>query len=55
MEIKGAMDDIDYGRMLVDKSNNGEKNMLVKVLATFNKYTLVAYLVSYHYDVFNKG
>ena len=29
--------------------------MLVKILASQNQYTLVAYPVSYHYDVFKKG
>ena len=53
--IQGAMHDIDYGRMLINKSNIGGKNMLDKLLATFNNYTIVAYPVSYHYDVFNKG
>ena len=49
------MDDIDYGKMLVDKSNNGGKNTLFKVLATVNNYTLVVYHIRYHYDVYNKG
>lgn len=52
--IQGTIYDIDYERMLVDTSNRG-KNMLVKLLATSNSYTLITYHVSYHYDVFNKG
>ena len=53
--IFNAMADIDLCRNMLRQCGNGKKDIMVRLLAAQNHYTLVAYPVSYHYDVFRKG
>ena len=53
--ISNAMADIELCRKMTRQCGNEDKDIMVQLLAAQNHYTLVAYPVSYHYDVFRKG
>ena len=51
--VKAALDDIDHH--IIKVRNNMSELSLVSSLALGNLYSLVAYPVGYHYDVFKDG
>ena len=50
-----VMEDIVYYKKLINYTNESNDVILVKILASQNRYTLVAHPVSYDYDDFSKG
>ena len=53
--LTNALSDIELWKSRMVQCKVNDTSILVKLLAAQNHYTLVAYHVSYHYDVFKKG
>ena len=53
--VTQALNDIDLCKQMVDRAQVSTRDPLVKLLALQNQFTLVAYPVSYHYDIFGNG
>ena len=49
------MADITLCQSITRQCGSNDESIMVQLLAAQNHYTLVAYPVSYHYDVFRKG
>ena len=52
--IRAAVDGIKYYNILIHKVDYGGQNMLVKMLVTLKKYTVVAYPISHHFEIIKK-
>lgn len=53
--IKQAVYDIELCTQVVDTAKLNIRDPLVKLIVLQNQFTLVAYLVYYHYDTFGMG
>ena len=53
--LSNALSDIERCKSMTLQCGTKDKSVLVQLLAAQNHYTLVAYPVSYHFDIFKKG
>ena len=53
--VRVAINDIKYRMKLIYKVNTKGRNKLIKMLAAQNSYTIVAYPVVNHFNIFSKG